>query len=200
MKDVFHWKKEHDEFIRANAPGIKRNELTQKFNEHFALNLKETQIIAYMKNHGIKNGIDCRFKKGWPSANKGRHMSQEQYERCKATMFKKGHSSRNKMAIGTEIVVRDGYVKIKVAEPDKWRFKHRLVWEENFGKVPRGYCVTFKDGNPQNCSVDNLILMSKGENAVINKHNLFVDGNRETGILTAKLILAINERSRENDG
>lgn len=33
---------------------------------------------------------------------------------------------------------------------------HRVVWEENFGPIPAGYKVYFKDGNSLNCKPENL--------------------------------------------
>ncbi|WP_190238190.1 hypothetical protein [Cereibacter johrii] len=44
----------------------------------------------------------------------------------------------NKLDVGAESIDRDGYVKICVAEPNRWTsapthmaFKHRWLWEKN---------------------------------------------------------------------
>lgn len=33
---------------------------------------------------------------------------------------------------------------------------HRLVWEQNFGPIPKGHKIYFKDGNTMNCKPENL--------------------------------------------
>ena len=42
---------------------------------------------------------------------------------------------------------------------------HRYVWEQANGEVPEGYVVAFRDGNRRNCSLDNLYLLSRADNA-----------------------------------
>lgn len=39
----------------------------------------------------------------------------------------------------------------------------KWLWEQNYGEVPEGYWVTYKDRNPENCELDNLELITRGE-------------------------------------
>ena len=39
----------------------------------------------------------------------------------------------------------------------------RKVYEENFGKIPKGFVVIHKDGDKDNDSPDNLEAISRGE-------------------------------------
>lgn len=39
----------------------------------------------------------------------------------------------------------------------------RWLWEKHHGKVPDGYWVTYKDENPENCELENLVLISRGD-------------------------------------
>ena len=41
--------------------------------------------------------------------------------------------------------------------------KAKWLWEKHHGDVPKGYWVTYKDGNSENCELDNLELISRGE-------------------------------------
>jgi len=41
--------------------------------------------------------------------------------------------------------------------------KSKWLWEQNYGEVPDGYWVTYKDENPENCELDNLKLISRGK-------------------------------------
>ena len=109
------------------------------------------------------NSIASRFGKGHVSWNNGKKMDPEVYERIKHTMFKKGHVSANRRPVGSERVSVDGYVEVKVAEPNKWRLKHRVMWEAADGPIPAGHNVQFRNGNSQDVRLENLFLISRTE-------------------------------------
>lgn len=118
---------------------------------------------AGMMSCNHPKSIATRFTKGHTPANKGRKMSPEHYAKCQPTMFQKGHSSHNHKEVGSERVNVDGYIEIKVAEPNKWRCKHRIIWEQHNGEIPKGYNVQFKNHNPLDCRIENLYLISRAE-------------------------------------
>ena len=107
--------------------------------------------------------IATRFHKGHIPTNKGKKVSPEMYERMQPTMFKKGRINENKREVGSERVNVYGYIEIKVAEPNRWRLKHRLIWEQHNGIIPEGCNVQFKNHNTLDCRIDNLYLISKSE-------------------------------------
>ncbi len=107
--------------------------------------------------------VATRFAKGSVPANKGKKMRPEIYDKLAPTMFKSGHMPINHRPVGSERVNVDGYVEIKVAEPRKWKLKHRVVWEEQNGPIPRGYNIQFRDGNPLNVQLDNLYIISRAD-------------------------------------
>ena len=109
------------------------------------------------------NAVAHRFKKGSIHPNKGKKMSPEIYEKVKETMFKKGNSPVNHREVGSERINVDGYIEIKVAEPNRWRLKHRLIWEQHNGIIPEGCNVQFKNHNTLDCRIENLYLISKSE-------------------------------------
>lgn len=110
--------------------------------------------------------IAARFKKGSVPMNKGKKVSPEVYAKCQPTMFKKGNIPHNHKEVGSERIDRDGYIMVKVAEPNKWRLKHRIIWEQVNGAIPKGYNVQFKNHNPQDCRIENLYLISQAEQMV----------------------------------
>lgn len=112
-----------------------------------------------------------QFKKGSTPANKGKKMSPEVYAKCARTMFKKGRPSINQRPVGAERVNVDGYVEVKVAEPNKWRLKHRVVWEETHGPIPPGHNIQFRNGNSQDLRLENLYMISRAEQCA--KENSF---------------------------
>lgn len=138
-------------YSRANLLGLKK---TPEFMQ------KQWQMLAV----GLQNnGKRYRFSKGNVPANKGKKMPEKVYEKVSRTMFRKGNVPANHKPVGYERINTDGYVEVKVAEPNKFRLKHRIVWEENFGTIPPGYNVQFRDKNRQNLNPANLYLISRSE-------------------------------------
>lgn len=113
------------------------------------------------------------FQKGQVPYNKGKKldefMSKEAQEKLFQTTFKAGHMPHNYLPVGTEILMKkDGYIKVKIADPKKWKLKHRLVWQQHHGKIPKGYNVQFHDGDRTNCAIDNLFLITREEQVINN--------------------------------
>lgn len=192
---------EQAEFIKKNVAGRSRKELTKIFNSHFGLNLGVNQIAAYLKNHGLKNGLDGRFKPGDVPFNKGKKGIS--YEGCKNTQFKKGNKPHNWVPIGSERITKDGYIQVKIQEgkfQKNWRGKHILVWEEANEPVPKGHAVIFGDGNKRNFDLNNLILVSRVQLARLNQNNLIQNDAEltRTGIIIADIHNKIGERKKQD--
>lgn len=107
------------------------------------------------------NKVAHQFGRGHVLANKGKKMSPELYARCAPTMFKKGRPSLNHREVGSERVNVDGYIEVKVAEPNKWRLKNRVVWEQANGPIPPGHNVQFRNGDKLDCRLENLYLIDR---------------------------------------
>lgn len=171
------WTKEDDEFLTrewsntrmfangiAEALGVTIQAVRSRAN---ALKLprrpKELAAIAGKISSNSPGAKEHQFKKGFVPANKGKKMPPEVYAKCAGTMFKKGQNPINHREVGSERIDRDGYIMIKVAEPNKWKLKHRLVWEQANGPIPKGYNIQFRDGNKLNLDIDNLYMISRKE-------------------------------------
>lgn len=123
-------------------------------------------------------------------------MTGEQIERTKGTRFQKGQPSRKKKPIGsTRVCSKDGYVLVKVAGKKACQLKHRVIYEEHYGPIPKNMVVTFVDGNRLNLDITNLLLISQRENSLINKKGLRNDDEdlNESGIHLGRVISKINE-------
>ena len=105
----------------------------------------------------------------------------------------------NYKPVGTERINGDGYIYIKVADPRTWKAKHRIIWEEVNGVVPKGHALIFADGNRLNVVFENLVLVSKRQLAVMNKHRLIAQDAdlTKTGVIVADVYLKIGERKRK---
>lgn len=163
-----NYTKEQVDFIRENVTGIGNAELTLMFNRHFRLNLDISQIKAFKKNHKLISGLDGHFKKGHVPFNKGK----KGLGGWGPTQFKKGNIPHNYVPVGSERVNSEDYVLIKVANPNKWKFKHRLIWEEHNGPIPEGHAVIFGDRNNRNFDINNLILVSNDQLLALNRNKL----------------------------
>ena len=97
---------------------------------------------------------------------------------CKfnSTWFKKGNDdwrkNRKCRPIGTIVTRADNrngkryqYIKIKRNE---WLPLGRYVWQKHHGNIPPKHYIRFKDGNPENCNIDNLMMVSEAENVKMN--------------------------------
>lgn len=160
---------EQVDWVKTNFTLLPIAELTAEFNKVFSADLAMSQLRAFVKNHGIKSGRTGQFAKGQTSWNQGK-KGWDAGGRSAETRFKKGHSGNEMKPVGaTRICSKDGYVMVKVAMPNKWRLKHVVEWEMHNGKVPAGHRLWFKDNDRTNWAIDNLMLISRAQGAVINK-------------------------------
>lgn len=181
------WTKEMVDFVIANNKGRTNKEMAELVSRTFQKEINATQIKAIRGRLHIDSGLTGRFVKDDPRCfhpQKGHHAPGSE-----KGWFKKGKTSWNHANVGDEAWTTDGYLKVKIAEPNKWRQKHILVWEKHNGPIPEGFMVTFKDQDHANCSIENLALISKSENAIMNHQGLRSEDPKltETGILLARL-------------
>jgi len=106
--------------------------------------------------------MSSRFEKGyipWNKGLKGIHHSPK-------TEFKKGHLPHNTKYdgyISLRTKKNEQYYYIRIAK-GKYTTYQRYLWEKNFGKIPEGMIIVFKDGNSLNCDLKNLEMISRAEN------------------------------------
>lgn len=184
---------------------MSRKELTVHFNQTFNTNLKVTAITAACKRNKIKSGRDGRFTKGCFAFNKGMswndYMSEEGQKKSRQTSFKKGNIPHQYEEVGTEVVDSDGYHKVKVADPNVWVFKHRMIWEQTHGPIEDNHVIIFLDGNKSNCVINNLASISRSELLIMNRCNLIKKDAEltRTGILIAKTMDKANKRQKGDE-
>ena len=163
------------QFLRDSYPAMSCSNLTVAFNARFSKNKTERQIKNCTGNHRIKSGRTGCFEKAnrpWNTGTKG-------LTGANITSFKKGNIPANRKPLGSErICSKDGYILVKVAErdphrgfPTRYRHKHIVLWEKQYGKVPAGMIVAFRDGIKENIDEDNLMLISRAELLRLNQHN-----------------------------
>ena len=186
------------QFILDNYKGRYNQELADLFNQKFNTNITSRTIKSYKANNKLNSGLTGKFRKGQTPHNKGKKMPKEVYEKVKHTMFAKGNVPPNHRPVGSERISKDGYIEVKVAEPNKWRLKQRVVYEETKGKIPEGCPIIFLDGNKRNFDIDNLRCITRSELLYLNCNGLNNSNEiTETGILMARLDRAKNKKMQE---
>lgn len=201
---VHRYTAEEKEFLKEFVPGHSHREIAAEFSKRFPPGVTVQQIKSAVTRYHLNTGHTGRFVKGQDSHNKGRKMLDHVYKAAQPTMFKEGSIPHNTLPVGTELVLPDGYVWVKINDISRakknvnWRQKHRLIWEQNFGEIPEGYLVIFKDGDRRNFDLDNLACISKQVNLQLSrKHLRYEDADlTEAGISVAKVICAVQKRSR----
>lgn len=186
------------QFILDNYKGRYNQELADLFNQKFNTNVTSRTIKSYKANNKLNSGLSGKFRKGQTPHNKGKKMPKEVYEKVKHTMFANGNVPPNHRPVGSERISKDGYIEVKVAEPNKWRLKQRVVYEEAKGKIPEGCTIIFLDGNKRNFDIDNLRCITRSELLYLNCNGLNNSNEiAETGILMARLDRAKNKKKQE---
>jgi hypothetical protein len=117
--------------------------------------------------------------------------------------FKPGNAL-NSRPVGTEITSCRGYAMVKIDNQPhdnkkNWKPKHSVIWENAHGAIPKGSVVIFADGDKSNFALDNLLLISRGELAVMSHCGLFSPDRELTkaGKLIADIKIQIARRERE---
>lgn len=164
----------HLDFIKEHG-NLPRVEITELFNAKFGTVQKVHCISNMCKKLGVKSLSDGRFKRGDTPINKG----TKGLMKSNKTSFKRGNTPHNARKVGSIVKVKDKngflYMRIKIAEPNEWQMLHAYIWEHKHGKIPKGYCVVFKDKNTLNMSLDNLMLVSRNELLSLNKKYSTID-------------------------
>ncbi len=179
--------KEHEDFLKKHET-TPRKKLAELFNTKF----KKEISIKGLGQKCIKIGLVCPnngcFKKGSIPANKG----TKGLMKANKTSFSSGNKPMNSKRVGSVVTRKDKngnlYMRIKIAEPNKWQMLHVYIYENKHGKIPKGYCVIFKDKNTLNLRLDNLMLVSRDELARLNQKYAHINESlKETALQVIKL-------------
>lgn len=180
------------DFIKNNC-NTPRKDLAEIFNTTFGTNQSTTAIRGVCKRNGwLRDKGYWHFNTGCVPFNKG----VKGLTGPNKTSFKKGGTPHNYRPVGSERITKDGYIQVKIRAPNTWKLKHVLNWESVYGVVPKNHCIVFIDGNRQNCSIENLQLITRNENARFNQkgYSYYPVELRPTLRAMTKLDLAIRQQ------
>lgn len=164
---------EEKQFLKQYIPGHTQKEIISEYKKLFEKDISLTNLKNFKTYYGLISGTHDR------------------------TRFKKSYLEKE---VGDEILLKNGYVLKKISEePSRWEFKHRYIWEQAFGKIPDGYLVVFADGNKENCDLNNLRLISRKTQAVMNGSGLSEATGEyfDTAVMIAELKQIQRKRIRD---
>lgn len=200
------WTAQQDEWLRNLYPEKSNTVITEIIgrtspavqNRAIKLGLRKTEDYMECEKPGC-------FRPGHRTWNKG--ASYEAGGRSAETRFKAGRRASNQKPVGTEVVDNYGYRKRKIRDDaslgegyKNWKFVHVIVWEQHNGTLPKGHIVRFRDLDITNISPDNLVAITRGENAVINRWmamGSLPEGGLNVLITMARLKMAARKRQEE---
>ena len=197
MKRWYKWRDEEKLYLKEITPGRHYKEIQELMYEKFNHQFTISQIKSAISRYKLNTGFTGRFEKGHVPVNKGTKGMMK----ANKTSFKKGQIPKNVRAVGSERVNVEGYTEIKIEEPNKWRLKHRVLYEEYHNvKLNSNESIIFMDGDRSNMSKENLTLVTRQELLKLNKLNLMSSNAEltETGLNVAKLIIKINDCNKNN--
>ena len=164
-------------------------ELARLFKEKYEIN---SISLSYFRRCLRKVNIDYKyvktnsgsFKRNFTPWNKG---------------IKTGLKPKNLRELESERVDKEGSVLIKIKEPNIWELKHRFLWKQANGEIPKSSVIIFADGDKTNFDLSNLICISKNELRQLNCYKLKKDDAELTkvGIGIVKLKAKLYEIKKE---
>lgn len=189
------------EWLKSFLPVTDYSILLELLKQKYGVSLTKKQIISLFSKKGMKSGVHVGAKKGH-TYNIGKKLSKEHREKISHVMFQKGRESHNRKPVGAEHVCSNGYIIVKVAEPNTWRAKHHVEWEKHYEPIKKNEVIIFLDGDKANCKIDNLMVITKAENNVLNhKHMRSKDADTtKASALVARLQILRNERLKAKKG
>jgi hypothetical protein len=177
--------------------------------------VRPQNLHALRKRMGWKTGRTGCFEKGQVPFNKGVPCPPGKggrHPNARKTQFKKGNVSHTYRGPGHErIDSKDGYVILIVAERNPWTgaatrpvHKHRWLWEQKNGPLPKGMALKCLDGDKTNTDPSNWEMVPRAVLPRLNggrnkRHVAFDDAPAEikpTIMAVAKLEHQARERRR----
>jgi hypothetical protein len=129
------------------------------------------------------------------ASNAGRFGNRPAWNKGKRGEYHISHGA----PLGAERI-RDGYLFRKVTLDGpysrRWRAVHVITWEALHGAVPRGYAVSFKDGDRTNVEASNLELITQADNLARQSSQNYGPELFKLLMLRGQITKALNKREK----
>lgn len=132
---------EEMEFIKKYYPDHGPEKTTQMINELFNTGRTYNSVSLAANKNGIK-----------VSAKYFSDMSREKSKKMTSQIRRDIGSIRIEVGSSGKL-----YCRMKVAD-GRWKTAGAVIWEQNYGPIPKGYKLIYLDGDGTNYQLDNLYL------------------------------------------
>ncbi len=212
-------------FLESKVEDSSIKELVKLFNEEFQSKLTYHQIYSYIYYRGLTIGKSSKPQHKW-TVKQHEFLKEAATEVSAVELvelfnsefgtnltfsqvinYKRRHCWKNNRVgeeIGTEREKISGVIEVKIAKGNgkkDWKSKHVLIWEKhNKQEVPKGHVVIFGDRNNRNFDINNLVLVSQRQLAMLNKNGLIKNDVELTkiGVTLAEIQMKMKEKQNRN--
>ena len=183
-KSRYKWTNTELEYLRQIVKDRYIFEIAELMSIKFGYEFRKSQIKSIMAKYKITNNMKHKVPKGTEPWNKNLKIGNSHIHNLKNT--------------GDEYISSNGFTMMKLDNPTRWVQKHRYLYEQQFGEIPRDKVLIFLDGNKQNLNLDNLKCITRKQLIKMNQNGLFYNNAEltEAGSELANLMLKINEVSK----
>lgn len=167
----FRYTEDMNNYLKELYPLIGKH-VHDEFNNIFGTNISE---------HTLQTHCVCQL---------GLRVNEDRYKEIiniATSNVKKQVKANTKYKVGDisyGVLGGGGYVGIKTE--DGWKQYHKYVYEKKYGEIPKGYVVTFLDGDKTNCNIENLCAIPIGFQSALN--NMCKSGNKEIRKIAIKYL------------
>jgi hypothetical protein len=213
---------EQVQFILDSAKS--KNKITQAgiaslFYEHFKKSIAPRRVCEILNNNNIRRELTKEQVQFLKDNIKGKRLKEitklfnDYFNTSLTTTQIKSHAHYRKLKmevpnsiglpVNTERLENDyTAVKILIGKQKNWKRKHNLIWEQANGQIPKGHIIIFADQNKSNFSLDNLVLISKGELVRLNKAGMIFNDPEltKTALAVVRHKAAITKLIKEMEG
>jgi hypothetical protein len=161
------------EFLEKHVRGKTFADLTVLFNKHFKTVFSVNKITGFCGANGLRNGLPAGGQRPGISKKDGmpQEIGSEVIHKC---------TCRGKRREVVYIKVSNKGHSRSPGNAGTWKRKNVYVWEQAYGKVPRGYNVIFLDGDKHNFQLENLAIATVTEIRLLSKYELWFNNIEAT--------------------
>lgn len=192
--ELEYWTPEQVEYLKANYRTIGDTEIAQHFNVTYH------KAKGWTKKHIEKKRRYLKLKRTGEEKKSihARNVRNGSFAMCAVNAWK----TREVTEVGaTKTWTVNGYVRQFIKTEKGYYPYNRYLWEQKYGPIPKGTNVCYKDGNPNNCVIENLELLTNAESAIKNSKNrkYYPEEIRELHKLLNKLNRKIKSYGTQQD-
>lgn len=156
-----YYNDEQIDFLKVNFVFYGNTELAEIFNINFPRK-KPWTIHSFEKKLGY---LKLKRTDAQLEAIQNRNVKTGRFSEC----ARKRWETTGQMPVGSiRVWKQESYQFAVIKTETGFEYLSRYLWKKHKGAIPKGMCVSLKKGAPVVCSIGDLELISRAENAMRN--------------------------------